>query len=284
MSALDGGFWPPYLKIRIGLFKKSISWIIIERVIGDENWKRGVSSVGPAIRIQNLTVYRNGQQVLDDVAMEVASGELVCLLGPSGGGKSSLLRCINRLTEPPPGTIFLAGEDVAAIDVLSLRRRVGMVFQQVALFPGTVAENVAYGPALQKRPLSPEETNRLLALADLSLDLAGQDSQTLSGGQAQRVAIARALATEPTALLLDEPTSALDPAATRRVEETMLKLKDTLGLTVLWVTHLPEQARRIADRIYLLDNGRVVDEGDPEHLLQPGSEHLTATFAAGEMD
>jgi putative ABC transport system ATP-binding protein len=216
--------------------------------------------------------------------MEITSGEIVCLLGPSGAGKSSLLRCINRLTEPPAGTIFLAGKDVTSLDVLSLRRQAGMVFQQVALFPGTVAENVSFGTALQKRPLSSQETARLLTLVDLPTDLAEQDSQTLSGGQAQRVAIARTLATEPSALLLDEPTSALDPAATRRVEKTMLKLRQTLGLTLLWVTHLPEQAQRIADRIYLLDKGRVVDEGKPEHLLRPGSEHLTAIFAAGEMD
>jgi putative ABC transport system ATP-binding protein len=240
--------------------------------------------VGPAIHIQNLTLFRNEQQVLDDLSMEIASGELVCLLGPSGAGKSSLLRCINRLTEPPAGTIFLAGEDVTSIDVLSLRRQAGMVFQQVVLYPGTVAENVSFGTALQKRPLSIEEIARLLTLVDLPVELAGQDSQTLSGGQAQRVAIARTLATEPSAILLDEPTSALDPAATRRVEKTMLKLRNTLGLTLLWVTHLPEQAQRIADRIYLLDKGRVVDEGKPEHLLRPGSDHLTADFAAGEMD
>lgn len=240
--------------------------------------------MGPAIHIQNLTLFRNEQQVLDDLSMEIASGELVCLLGPSGAGKSSLLRCINRLTEPPAGTIFLAGEDVTSIDVLSLRRQAGMVFQQVVLYPGTVAENVSFGTDLQKRPLSIEEIARLLTLVDLPVELAGQDSQTLSGGQAQRVAIARTLATEPSAILLDEPTSALDPAATRRVEKTMLKLRNTLGLTLLWVTHLPEQAQRIADRIYLLDKGRVVDEGKPEHLLRPGSDHLTADFAAGEMD
>jgi ABC-type methionine transport system ATPase subunit len=159
-----------------------------------------------------------------------------------------------------------------------------MVFQQVSLFPGTVAENVAYGAVLQNQSISAQDIARLLTLADLPDDLAEHDSQTLSGGQAQRVAIARTLATKPAALLLDEPTSALDPAATRRVEETMMKLRQTLGLTVLWVTHTPEQAQRIANRIYLLNKGRVVDEGRPEHLLRPGSEHLTAIFAAGEMD
>lgn len=241
--------------------------------------------MGSTITIKNLTLHRNRQLVLDEAAVEIGAGEIVCLLGPSGSGKSSLLRCINRLTEPPAGSVFVEDVDVTTMDVLALRRRIGMVFQQVSLFPGTVAENVTYGTALQKRPLPPSDITRLLALADLPADFAEQDSQTLSGGQAQRVAIARVLATEPAVLLLDEPTSALDPAATRRIiEETMLKLRQTLGLTVLWVTHNPEQARRIADRIYLLVQGRVVDEGHPDHLFRPGSRHLAAVFAAGELD
>jgi len=235
------------------------------------------------IRIKNLKLTRNQQPVLNGVHMAIGAGEVVCLLGPSGSGKSSLLRCINRLTEPPPATIYLSGSDVTTIDVLTLRRRVGMVFQQVSLFPGTVAQNVSYGLDLQDETPSTKDIARLLALADLPPSFAEQDSQSLSGGQAQRVAIARALATEPSALLLDEPTSALDPAAMHHIEETMLKLRQELGLTLLWVTHLPEQAQRIADRIYLLVNGRVEDEGAPEHLFGPGSKRLAAVFAAGEL-
>lgn len=240
--------------------------------------------MGPTIDIKNLTLFRNERPVLSQMSMHVAAGEIVCLLGPSGGGKSSLLRCINRLTEPPMGTVFVAGTDVITMDVLALRRHVGMVFQQVSLFPGTVAENVAYGLKLQNRQLSPPTVAHLLALADLPADLAGRDNEALSGGQAQRVAIARALATEPAALLLDEPTSALDPAAMRHVEETMIKLRHELGLTLLWVTHDPEQARRVADRVYLVVEGRVVDEGRPDHLFRSGSNHLAATFAAGELE
>ncbi len=239
--------------------------------------------MGPTIRIENLKLARSQQPVLNGVTMTIEAGEVVCLLGPSGSGKSSLLRCINRLTEPPPDTIYLAETDVTTIDVLALRRRVGMVFQQVSLFPGTVAQNVSFGATLQNKALSAADIERLLALADLPPDFAQRECQSLSGGQAQRVAIARALATEPAALLLDEPTSSLDPAATRHVEETMLKLRQELGLTLLWVTHQPEQARRIADRIYLLVSGQVKDEGAPEHLFGPGSKRLAAAFAAGEL-
>jgi putative ABC transport system ATP-binding protein len=240
--------------------------------------------MGPTIRIENLILERDQRPILNGVQMAIGAGEIVCLLGPSGGGKSSLLRCINRLTEPPAGTVFLADTDVTAVDVLALRRQVGMVFQKVSLFPGTVAENVAYGATIQKRSLPPADVRRLLTLADLPAEFAEQDSQSLSGGEAQRVAIVRALATEPSALLLDEPTSALDPAATRHVEETMLKLRQELGLTLLWVTHLPEQAQRIADRVYLLVEGQVVDEGKPNHLFRPDSDHLAAAFAAGELE
>jgi ABC-type methionine transport system ATPase subunit len=238
--------------------------------------------MGPTIRIENLRLTRNQQLVLNGVQMAISAGEIVCLLGPSGSGKSTLLRCINRLTEPPPGAVFLAGTDVTTIDVLALRRQVGMVFQQVSLFPGTVAQNVSFGAGLQNKTLPAEEVERLLGLADLPSEFAGQDSQSLSGGEAQRVAIARALATGPSALMLDEPTSSLDPAATRHVEATMLKLRQELGLTLLWVTHHPEQAQRIADRIYLLVGGRVQDEGAPEQLFGPGSQRLAAAFAAGE--
>ena len=240
--------------------------------------------MGPTIHIRSLTLFRNRQRVLDQVSMDIPAGEIVCLLGPSGGGKSSLLRCINRLTEPPAGIVYLGNDDVTQMDVLALRRRVGMVFQKVTLFPGTVAENVRYGVALQNRSLTATDIAHLLALADLPDDMAGQDGQTLSVGEAQRVAIARALATAPSALLLDEPSSALDPAASRRVEDTMLKLRQELGLTQLWVTHDPAQAERVADRIYLLDKGRVIEEGKPEHLFRPDSGHLTAAFAAGELD
>lgn len=238
---------------------------------------------GARLEVRHLSLARTGQEVLVDVSLHVAPGEIVCLLGPSGGGKSSLLRCLNALTEPPPGTVFVDGQDVTQLPVTALRRRVGMVFQQAALFPGTVAANLAYGPALQGSAPSDAEIARLLALADLEPELAGRPADTLSGGQAQRVALARALANQPEALLLDEPTSALDPAATRHIEEAVLRLRESLGLCVLWVTHNVEEARRVADRVYLLLKGRIADEGTPEHLLRPGSDHLTAIFAAGEL-
>ena len=238
----------------------------------------------PRFQVQNLSLDRNDRPVLRDVNMTVAAGEIVCLLGPSGSGKSSLLRCLNRLTEPPPQTIFLDGQDVTALDVLALRRRLGMVFQKPALFPGTVADNVAYGPQLDGRILTPDDITDLLALADMPPEFAQRSISELSGGEAQRVSIARTLANHPDSLLLDEPTSALDPAARRHVRETIGKLRRELGMTVIWVTHYMEEVQEVADRVYLLLDGRIADEGDPEYLLGPESQHKTAEFAAGYLE
>ena len=234
--------------------------------------------------VNALSLVQNGRSILTEVTLNVQPGEIVCLLGPSGSGKSSLLRCLNRLTEPPHNTVFHNGQDIHALDVLALRRQVGMVFQKPALFPGTVTENILYGPTLQEKTVSDAEIEQLLTLADLPADYAKRSVSQLSGGEAQRVSLARALANQPDTLLMDEPTSALDPAAQRHIEQSILRLRDTLGLTVLWVTHNVAEAKVVADRIYLLLNGRIADEGAPDHVFRPGSEHLTATFAAGELE
>jgi putative ABC transport system ATP-binding protein len=159
-----------------------------------------------------------------------------------------------------------------------------MVFQKPALFPGTVADNVAYGPQLDGRTLTADDIADLLALADMPSDFARRPISELSGGEAQRVSIARTLANHPDSLLLDEPTSALDPATQRRVRETIGKLRQELGLTVIWVTHYMEEVLEVADRVYLLLDGRIADEGDTEHLLGPDSHHITAEFAAGHLE
>lgn len=222
----------------------------------------------PKISVRNLSLaLGNDTPILTDVSLEIPAAKITSVIGPSGGGKSTLLRCLNRLWEPPPATVFLDGTDITTLDVLALRRRVGMLFQSAALFEGTVAGNVAYGPGLREQQLPESQITELLEMAGLAVDLSQKPADELSGGQAQRVALARTLANEPEVLLLDEPTSALDPTATRHVEETILHLRDTLGLTVVWVSHAVEQVERTADRLVLLVDGRVAETGTPAHLL-----------------
>lgn len=234
--------------------------------------------------IKNLTLsFSNNFPILKDVSLEVPAGQVTTIIGPSGSGKSSLLRCLNRLWEPSSQSVFLEGTDIITLDVLALRRRVGMLFQSAALFEGTVADNIAYGPNLQGHSLSIDQTTRLLEMAGLETNLAQKPADELSGGQAQRVALARALANEPEVLLLDEPTSALDPAATLRVEETILRLRDTLGLTVVWVSHTIEQVQRTADQLVLLVDGTVAETGPPDHLLSGPHRHLAEDFAEGKL-
>ncbi|MDM8518822.1 phosphate ABC transporter ATP-binding protein [Anaerolineales bacterium HSG6] len=221
--------------------------------------------------------------ILSNITLTIPAGKITSLIGPSGSGKSSLLRCLNRLWEPPPDTIFIDEVELTSLDVLALRRRVGLVLQQAALFEGTVVDNIRYGPALQQQYLSDERVAELLEMVNLESTFADKSSLTLSGGEAQRVSIARTLANQPEVLLLDEPTSALDPAATRIVEETILRLRTQLGLTVVWVSHTLPQVERVADYMVLLVDGEVVETGVPTHLLSGEHPHLTESFAAGEL-
>lgn len=224
-------------------------------------------------------------EVLRDLDVAVREGEVFAVMGPSGAGKSTLLRLFNRLEDPDRGVILLDDRPLTELPVTQLRRRVGMVFQSPALFEGSVADNVAYGPRLESRSATrcEEDVERLLSLVGLDPSLASRSAEDLSLGQQQRVAIARALANEPDVLLLDEPTSALDPTNTARILELVRGLKGRLGLTVVFVTHAVEQAERIADRAMLLVAGRKIEEGPPQQLVHSPRELTTRRFVAGSL-
>ena len=207
-----------------------------------------------------------GRSLVKDINFSVETSEVLGVIGPSGAGKSTLLRLINRLDEPTSGTVFFEGQDYRGLDMLALRRSVGMVMQRPYLFPGTIAENLSFGPAQQGRSLSGGEIDSLLSEVGLA-GYAGRDALTLSGGEAQRVAITRALANEPEVLLLDEPTSALDEASRGSVEQLLESLIRERHLTCIWVTHSLEQARTMADRILVLEAGCVKTIGSPAEVL-----------------
>jgi putative ABC transport system ATP-binding protein len=182
--------------------------------------------------------------VLSDLDVELGEGS-TALLGPSGSGKSTLLRLLNRLADPDEGTVRFRGEDVRALDVLDLRRRASLVPQLPAPIPGSVADNVRYGPSLRGEDVDPVPP---LEHAGLDAAYADRDASRLSVGEQQRVMLARALALEPEVLLLDEPTSALDETARDGVERTLAKLARE-GLSMVVVTHDRSQAQRLADRV-----------------------------------
>jgi putative ABC transport system ATP-binding protein len=203
--------------------------------------------------LERVSAARAGTTVLHDVSLGLPEGSS-CIAGPSGSGKSTLLRLLNRLADPAAGSISYHGEGLEARDVLALRREVALVPQLPALLPGTVAENVAFGPGLMGAAV---EVSPLLEVAGLPPTFAQREADRLSVGEQQRVMIARALALEPRVLLLDEPTSALDAAARDRVEATLLDLRARLGLSLVLVTHDLAQAERLAERVVRLDDGRV---------------------------
>ena len=203
---------------------------------------------------------------MQDINFSVESAEVLGVIGPSGAGKSTLLRLINRLDEPTHGTVLFNSQDYRSVDTAALRRSIGMVMQRAYLFPGTVAENLAFGPLQQGRNMNGAEIDSLLSEVGLA-GYATRDALTLSGGEAQRVAITRALANDPEVLLLDEPTSALDEAARDSVQRLLEGLIRERHLTCIWVTHSLPQARVMADRILVLEAGRIKTIGTPAEVI-----------------
>ncbi|XP_023531145.1 ABC transporter I family member 17 isoform X2 [Cucurbita pepo subsp. pepo] len=238
-------------------------------VVNEETESGGVDD-HVKIRIRNLTKFSDGKEnpILRGISVDILRGKIVGIIGPSGSGKSTMLRALNRLWEPPAETVFLDGHDIVDLDVLGLRRKVGMLFQIPALFEGTVADNIRYGPQLRGKKLSDDEVHKLLNLADLDSSFFSQIGSELSVGQAQRVALARTLANAPEVLLLDEPTSALDPISTENIEDVLMKLKTKWGITIIMVSHSIKQIQRIADVVCLLVDGEIVEILPPDKLSE----------------
>jgi putative ABC transport system ATP-binding protein len=218
------------------------------------------------LRAEALSRVVNGKVLVEDASFEARTGEVLALVGPSGAGKSSLLRLLNRLDEPTGGTVYLHGTDYRAIAPRELRRKVGMVTQRAYLFPGSVADNLRFGPAQRGERLPDSAVEDLLTRVGLE-GWAGRSVANLSGGEMQRVSVARTLANAPLVLLLDEPTSALDDAAKREVEALVRAIVRDQGLGCVMVTHDMSQAARLADRALALERGRVVRAGSIEEVL-----------------
>lgn len=216
--------------------------------------------------VEGLTYVIDGQKILSDISFSIDAGERVAIFGPSGSGKSTLIRMINRLDEPTSGTVKVEGVDYHTIPPRILRRRLGLVMQHPNLFPGTVADNLRFGPLSHGEQLSDDDIQALLAGVDLE-GFEERDVSRLSGGEAQRVNLARTLANKPEVLLLDEPTSALDQAAKNDVEATILSVINTQEVTCILVTHDSAQVQRMSERVMRLDGGQLVADGPASEVL-----------------
>ena len=236
----------------------------------------------PVLTIEHLTKKYDSQTVLYDISLQVREGEVVVIVGPSGSGKSTLLRCINALEDIQSGEVRLRGQRIAAgaKDLPQIRQKIGMVFQSYELFPHlTVMDNILLAPMkAQKRAKAEvyEEAMTLLTRVGLA-DKADSWPRQLSGGQKQRVAIVRALCMHPEILLFDEVTAALDPEMVREVLEVILQLAENKR-TMLIVTHEMQFARAVADRIILLDDGRIQDDTNPEEFFGSPKTELAKRF------
>lgn len=234
------------------------------------------------LRVEDLHKRYGHEDVLKGVSFTVGRGETIAIIGPSGTGKSTLLRCVNRLTEPDRGRIWLEGIEItdSRTDLNQIRQQIGFVFQDFNLFAHlTALDNVRLGLLKVKRLSRKEATERAMAeLARVGLaDKARAYPAQLSGGQQQRVSIARALAMEPKLMLFDEPTSALDPELIGEVLQVMEALSKE-GMTMLVVTHEMGFARSVCDRIIFMERGLIVEEGPPEELFKNPKQPRTREF------
>jgi len=231
-----------------------------------------------AIVAQSVTKRFGAFTALEDVSIEVAAGSLTALLGPSGGGKSTLLRVIAGLERPDAGRVLIDGEDMTRRP--AQKREVGFVFQHYAAFKHmTVRENVAFGLRIRKRPRNEirDRVNELLHLVQLT-GLAERYPAQLSGGQRQRMALARALAVEPKVLLLDEPFGALDARVRKELRAWLRRLHDEVHVTTIFVTHDQEEAMELADQIVLMNAGHVEQVGGPRELYEEPANEFVMTF------
>ena len=234
------------------------------------------------IDVKNLHKYFGSLEVLKGIDCHIDKGECVCVIGPSGSGKSTFLRCLNLLETPTKGDIVIDDMHLTEknFDVDAMRKRVGMVFQHFNLFPHlTILENVTLAPSRHKMMTEEQAKEKAMELLNRVGvgDKADNYPAQLSGGQKQRVAIARSLALSPEVMLFDEPTSALDPEMVGEVLEVMKQLAKE-GMTMVVVTHEMGFAREVANRVFFMDGGGILEEGTPEQIFDHPQEERTKTF------
>lgn len=227
-------------------------------------------------------VYEDGHKVLNDINLELKEGEITVLIGPSGCGKTTTMKLINRLINPSSGEILIHQDNIATLDPIELRRKIGYVIQNIGLFPHmTIAQNVGVVPRLLKWDKSKIEARveELLDLVGLKPDIyRNRYPSELSGGQQQRVGVIRALAANPDVILMDEPFSALDPISREQLQDELVRLQQDIKKTIVFVTHDMDEAIKIADTIILMKDGQIVQTGHPEQILRHPANEFVKNF------
>lgn len=230
-------------------------------------------------------VYSGGKKAVEDLKLEVEQGEFVVIIGPSGCGKTTTMKMINRLIEPSEGSIYIKGENILHKNQVELRRSIGYVIQQIGLFPHmTIMENIALVPKLLKWP-EDRRKNRaeeLLKLVNMNPEYLYRYPHELSGGQQQRIGVLRALAADPPLILMDEPFGALDPITRESLQEEFKNLQQSLGKTIIFVTHDMDEALKLADRIVIMREGKLVQVGTPDEILRNPANEFVEEFIGKE--
>ena len=237
------------------------------------------------IQFINVSKAYKEHNVIENINLEINKGELVVLIGPSGCGKTTILKMINRLIEPSDGQIKINGTDIEAQDPIELRRNIGYVIQQTGLFIHmTVRENIEIIPRLAKMPVSEivDRTVKLMETVGLPEEFLDCYPNHLSGGQQQRVGVARAFAMNPDIILMDEPFSALDPLTRSQLQDELVSLQSKLHKTIVFVTHDMDEAVKIADRICILQGGRILQYDTPENILKNPAHGFVSEFVGSK--
>ena len=262
------------------------------RVIPDTTLGQ-IHADNPRMKARNVDVFYADKHAIDNISLDIASGQVISFIGPSGCGKSTFLRCLNRMNDTidicrVSGEIMIDDQNIydSSIDVVLLRARVGMVFQKPNPFPKSIFDNVAYGPRIHGLATTKVELDQIV---ETSLQRAGlweevkdrldQPGTGLSGGQQQRLCIARAIAVSPEVILMDEPCSALDPIATAKIEELISELREQY--TIVIVTHSMQQAARVSDRTAYFHLGKLIEVGDTKQVFTNPLHELTQDYITG---
>lgn len=249
-------------------------WIVKKRNYTNE--------VNGLIEFKNISkVYKGGKKAVDDINLTFNDGEFIVFIGTSGSGKTTSMRMINRMIEPTSGQILIDGEDIMEKDPVQLRRKIGYVIQQIGLMPHmTIYDNIVMVPKLLKwsEEKQRESAERLLAKVDMPKEFFARYPGELSGGQQQRIGVIRALAADQDIILMDEPFGALDPITRDALQELVKELQKEMGKTFIFVTHDMDEALKLADRIVIMQNGRVVQFDTPDNILAEPANQFVEDF------